>query len=646
MNSNDLNPIDIDNYKEKESPKKNALMTKNFSNNISGETGIKNDLYENNCYINVCIQSIYHFRLLRFNLLSTQQFPLFSNSPKIITELVLLISAYKQSLKSSQNNILDPNKFCDALDEYFKDKKEFQKNQQNDPIELLNILFTFIHTYIVSNFNTIGFSEKECYNKCFIHQLFFIKLKEKSFCSNCKLNKEIKYDNNNFMFLINVNNIIETSNQYFPEFINFKERFIQCFNYGKKICSKCNTNNFTSQFFCLHLGYYLIINLSWENNYIDLVILLKFLCMINSGFSSKELFIMKNEEKIMKFLGLILFSSHHYVMLCYNKKNDNFVIYDDSTIKIFPNWKNTIEYLIGNRYLPIAIFYEAQNDSQENKCKFNISESFYLKKYNECIKKDEENKKYKNYNKTSNQLIIGKLKDGEWECDNCNSINPPNNALCKCGYKNEIIEKIILQDLRNQNNYNDLNYNNKNNNMDIYNYKNNNNDLINNLSINKEKENSTKSSDSNPFSIGSKIQKESNENLNQISELLPMLNLKKILNNETEINKEKPDWKCPVCKILNKADKNKCKNCGRRNNGININFWKCENCQNDNPLSNKKCSKCRKENNILQMKEKIMKKSLISSKRYEEEDYNKNNNVININASPIYDEKIYETKEL
>jgi hypothetical protein len=46
------------------------------------------------------------------------------------------------------------------------------------------------------------------------------------------------------------------------------------------------------------------------------------------------------------------------------------------------------------------------------------------------------------------------------------------------------------------------------------------------------------------------------------------------------------------------------------------------------------------------MKEKIMKKSLISSKRYEEEDYNKNNNVININASPIYDEKIYETKEL
>ena len=167
MNSNDLNPIDIDNYKEKESPKKNVLMTKNFSNNISGETGIKNDLYENNCYINVCIQSIYHFRLLKDNLLSTNKFSLFHNTPNLITQLVVLISSYNTSLK---NDIIDPAQFSDALDEYFKDKKEFQKNQQNDPIELLNILFTFIHTYIVSNFNKIGFSEKECYNKCFIHQ--------------------------------------------------------------------------------------------------------------------------------------------------------------------------------------------------------------------------------------------------------------------------------------------------------------------------------------------------------------------------------------------------------------------------------------------------------------------------------------------
>ena len=55
--------------------------------------------------------------------------------------------------------------------------------------------------------------------------------------------------------------------------------------------------------------------------------------------------------------------------------------------------KKQLNILIENRYLPIAIFYETQNDSQENKCQFNISKSFYLEKYNECIKRDESYKK-------------------------------------------------------------------------------------------------------------------------------------------------------------------------------------------------------------------------------------------------------------
>ena len=606
--------IEIDNLneKEKDSIKTNSLTPVNSSSNDnknnSGITGIKNDLYDNNCYINVCIQSIYHFRLLRFNLLSTQQFPLFSNSPKIITELVLLISAYKQSLQNI--NILDPSKFCDALDQYFKDKKKFQKNQQNDPIELLNTLLIFIHTYIVSDFKEIGFNEDNCQNKCFIHQLFFLELKECLFCSNCKLTQQIKYDNNNFMFLINVNNIIETSNQYFKEFRNFKEKIIQCFNYGNKICSKCNSNQSSTNFICSHIGYYFIINLSWENKVCDLVILLKIICMINSGFSTVELFNNNIKKKIMKFLGLILFSSHHYVNLCYNKTDNNFILYDDTKIIEFPNWEKVIEYIIDNRYLPIAIFYETQNNSLENNCQFNISQSFYLQKYNECVERD---KSYKKINKNNNKLIIKKLKDDEWECDNCNSINPPNNPICNCGYKNEIVERLFIQNLKNQNNYHDLNNNNKNNNRKIDNYKINNNKMINNLKINKEIENSNISSDDNPFALHTDSKTEYNGNPNKLKELSAILNFKNyLINNENEKSTIKTDWKCPVCKTMNKSDKNRCNNCGRRNNGNNLNYWVCQYCSfGKNELNIKKCKQCDKENNILHFQNKYMKKKFI-----------------------------------
>ena len=55
-----------------------------------------------------------------------------------------------------------------------------------------------------------------------------------------------------------------------------------------------------------------------------------------------------------------------------------------------------------------------------------------------------EMKVIKRINKNSKTINYNKLNDGEWECDNCNSINPPNNPICKCGYKNEIIERLII----------------------------------------------------------------------------------------------------------------------------------------------------------------------------------------------------------
>ena len=601
----ELKEIEIDNISsEKENKKSNINSVNNINSKKKGNvitssnTGIKNDLYDNNCYINVCIQSIYHFRLLKDNLLSTNKFSLFHNTPNLITQLVVLISSYNASLK---NEIIDPAQFSDALDEYFKDKNEFQKNQQNDPIELLNVLLTFCHNYIVSGFKEIGFNDDDCHNKCFIHQLFYINLIEVSSCSNCKLKNQIQYDNNNFMFLININNIIDTSNIYFSKFENFKEKLIQCFNYGNKVCSKCKTNNYSINYICNYLGFYFIINLTWENKVVDLVTLLKILCMINSGFSTVELFKNNIKKKIMKFLGLILFSSHHYVNLCYNKTDNNFILYDDTKISKFPNWEKTIEFIIKNRYIPIAIFYETLNESYENKCQFNISKLFYIEQYNECVKRDESfNNNYKN----QKQLIDNKLNDGEWICDNCNSINPANNMICKCGYKNEIIERLIIQDLKNQNNDNNKNY------------------KINNLNINKENENSNSSNDDNPFSLHTK--NEIFKGNNELSEILICKN--EMLINENKINQMKRNWKCLICKTINDSDINKCNNCGRRNNGYNMNFWSCKICNfNKNPINMKKCQKCENENNIYPyITDKIIKKNEDNPKRNENEDTNKN----------------------
>ena len=63
---------------------------------------------------------------------------------------------------------------------------------------------------------------------------------------------------------------------------------------------------------------------------------------------------------------------------------------------------------------------------------------------------------------------------------------------------------------------------------------------------------------------------------------------------------------------MNKSDKNRCNNCGRRNNGNNLNYWVCQYCSfGKNELNIKKCKQCDKENNILHFQNKYMKKKFI-----------------------------------
>ena len=138
---------------------------------------IENDINDKNCYINVVIQIIYHLNDLKENLLDIE---IYKESPQIITQLVLLLSSYSIA-KTKKDCILQNKNFRNALSLYFKDTKEFQLKQEADPIELLQILLNFIHTYVITNYNKIGYSDKKCEPYCLIHKALYILKNTKRF---------------------------------------------------------------------------------------------------------------------------------------------------------------------------------------------------------------------------------------------------------------------------------------------------------------------------------------------------------------------------------------------------------------------------------------------------------------------------------
>ena len=581
-------------------PDETYSSSKNFPKVTSTKNslvGLKNGFRENSCYINVCIQTIYNLKFLRYNLLN-ENFQIYKETPEIIKELLLLLSAYQNN---EEENILNTNDFRSSLAEYFKNKNEFQINEKGDPIELLNILLIFIHTYITSDFHYIGYNDENCHLKCFIHNLFYINIKEEIKCNKCNLNQKMNYDNNNFMYLIFLNEIIEKENIYLKDFNSFKENLIKYSNLEKKICPKCNNSNVYFNQNCLYSGYYFIFQISYNNNkIIDFSTLFKILCMINCSFQANELFTTVKNNKNYKFRGLMLLSSNHYVSLFYNVKEKMFYLYNDTKIIVFSLWEKVIEFIVENRYLPIAIFYE-DNAKNQNECEFNISFEIYEQLYNKYKERDEIN------DRENNNDYYQNLNDGEWICSQCNQINSPNNSICiKCNFKNEIIEKLINQNYRNylNNNSNEervINPFNSGNNSNFQNNTNNEN------------------SNENPFDRNSNCYENNNEEVynNNKNLFFDSDDIKKLEENHCrfdEENKLDDEWICEFCKTKNEMIKEKCKNCGRRRGGIqkkNNKVWSCMKCGKENiPIENEKCE-CGYVNTIISITRNILKKSFI-----------------------------------
>ena len=405
------------------------LMRDSSVQSLFQPVGFGNEKNENNCFVSVVFHTLFHFielkdYLIKYELITT-------NSPKLIVELISLLHSYQKLNKDKNMNgsILNPNAFRNELANIFKKEKEFQLNEEGDPIELLNFLLNCLHTFILSNGNEIGISENECKQNCIIHELFYINLSEKSKCLKCNKKNNIKYDNNYFIELLNVNSILDNIKELIG-FYNIKGNLILFSRYEQQKCEICK-QSLEKSYICKSTGKYFIINLGWNGNISKMEDLCNIYTLIGSEFELKDIYTECN-NKTFYFMGMLLYWSNHYICLFYEKKLKNFVMYDDQKIKQFSSWKDLIENLIMGCYQPVALIY-GENNLYLN---FDINEKFY----NNIIKICKEHDK----KKQAFGIRAVRLKEDEWECEICKNINNNDNDICnKCKKSNPNVAFLL-----------------------------------------------------------------------------------------------------------------------------------------------------------------------------------------------------------
>ena len=346
----------------------------------------ENREYENNCFINVVVQLLFHSEEFKNNFLKlkitfSQNNPLF----------------YLQSLFKDYKSLLYSNSFTKLETNYLRKTlillyKNYFEGAFGDSIEILNHIFNMIHSYCTIN-DYSKENDSLCEPLCASHKSFGIKLKEIIFCQNCKKKRIINYDNNYFAYEIFCFEIIDyISGKKLDFFQN------NLFKIAKKIISediqvkiekcRCKEKNYVKYLNLIeNNSNYFIINLTWESYSPKLTEICKIYNLIPLIEENTNLFEIDNKKNISKFYlyGIIVFFDYHYACCIKSELNrDEWILISDYDIYSFDNYKQLIRNLIINNFHPVILFYRKKrifaNENEEN-CLFNNDEYYSIYDY-------------------------------------------------------------------------------------------------------------------------------------------------------------------------------------------------------------------------------------------------------------------------
>ena len=407
-----INNIDINNI---------SIFRRKIESN-SLYVGFENKYGENSCYINVILHFLYLFPcineyLIKFYLIkkdsinsndSNGNITIINNFDFFLFLLGKTLLEYQNVLSNTENKgiiILQTTELRKYLD--IISNNIYQFNKVADPVELL--------TFLLNNINKNNENE--------VHKYFFINLIEEIQCTGlCQKKIYKKYDKDNFIFHIYIDEIMNYINQNNLQFQNYNKNLFKLsqlisLNYFKN-CEKCgNQIKKVLKYNGKEYPIFLLINCIWNNPRQPLKDVIKFLYILPLEDSLEHLFFGNNYNNkhriIYNLLGMILYSPglSHYINVIFNIQKNIFVLYNDEKVKQFDSihevYKEiTIEQINKNQnayYYPVLliyykeIIYDDLNTIQKNiysfkKYNYLVEECKKIKKRNEIILTDEQKK--------------------------------------------------------------------------------------------------------------------------------------------------------------------------------------------------------------------------------------------------------------
>ena len=364
-NKIDNNIIYEDIGTEKEKEKEETKFDLNLNNIL---IPMLNNKKENNCFLNVLIQVLFNLDSFRKYIINYFNNNFQNIDDQVVYEFCNLINSYykeqinNEDIQKTKLPVLSVNNLRAKLN--FKFGNYF-KGECGDPMESLEHIFNSIH----EEFSNNCLNNKEIEMDCPIHQYFYLDLIDNQICKNCNSRIKRPYNKDCYMFQIFISEIckrIIDKNLNFEDINNKLFYFIKEQNQKYDISNtringcKCNEiNNLRKLNISKVNNSYVVINLSWSEQFPDLKDILNIFTTLPLSDKNKHLFSLYEEKskKTLYIKSIILYGIYHYICVIYLNKFKKWGIIDDKTIKFIDKYYDLVDYLLRNHLSPVGIIY-------------------------------------------------------------------------------------------------------------------------------------------------------------------------------------------------------------------------------------------------------------------------------------------------